>query len=103
MSATLPNLKEIATWLDAELYTTDYRPIPLNEQAQVCGEIYNTDMKLVRKLNILKELKTDSDNILQLCLETIQESCSVLIFCPTKNWCENLAQQVATGFFKIGT
>ncbi|CAG9838529.1 unnamed protein product [Diabrotica balteata] len=103
MSATLPNLPQIAKWLDAELYTTDFRPVPLNEQAHVCGEIYNPMMKLVRTLSQLPELKTDSDNILQLCLETIKESCSVLIFCPTKNWCENLAQQIATGFYKIGS
>ncbi|XP_057670465.1 DNA polymerase theta isoform X1 [Diorhabda carinulata] len=103
MSATLPNLKQISKWLDAELFTTDFRPVPLKEQAHVCGEIYDINMKLIRSLSILPELKTDCDNILQLCLETIKESCSVLIFCPTKNWCENLAQQIATGFFKIGS
>lgn len=43
------------------------------------------------------------DNILQLCIETISAGHSVLIFCPTKKWCEKLAQQVAAAFFKIGT
>ncbi|XP_018568952.2 DNA polymerase theta [Anoplophora glabripennis] len=103
MSATLPNLNHLSKWLDAELYTTNFRPIPLHEQAHVCGEIYDNKLKLVRKLSPLPELGTDTDNILQLCLETIRDSCSVLIFCPTKNWCENLSQQIATAFFKIGS
>ncbi|KAI4459694.1 dna polymerase i [Holotrichia oblita] len=103
MSATLPNLNLLADWLNAVLYTTNYRPIPLYEQYHVNGEIYDNKMNLVRRLPILNELETDTDNILQLCLETIENSCSVLIFCPTKNWCENLAQQIAIAIFKLGT
>nr|CAI5843935.1 unnamed protein product [Callosobruchus analis] len=102
MSATLPNLDQLAKWLNAELYTTDFRPIPLYELVHVCGEIYDKDLKLLRKLKQLEGIATDTDNILQLCLETIQESCSVLIFCPTKNWCESLAQQIAVSFCKLG-
>lgn len=102
MSATLPNLNKLAKWLNAELFTTEFRPIPLHEQAIVCGEIYNKDLKLIRKLHPLPELGTDTDHILQLCLETIKDSCAVLIFCPTKNWCENLALQISSAFFKLG-
>lgn len=103
MSATLPNLHLLAKWLNAELFITDYRPIPLFEQCLVNGELYNADLKLVRCLTPLPELTTDSDYIVQLCLETISKSCSVLIFCPTKNWCENLAQQIAVAFWKLGS
>lgn len=101
MSATLPNLDLLAKWLDAELYTTTFRPIPLFEQCHVSGEIYNSNLKMTRKLLPLEELSNDTDNILQLCLETIFDSCSVLIFCPTKNWCENLSQQIAMNFWKL--
>ncbi|GJQ84592.1 putative DNA-directed DNA polymerase [Trypoxylus dichotomus] len=103
MSATLPNLNLLADWLNAVLYTTDFRPIPLYEQFHVNGEIYDNKMELVRRLSALNELETDTDNILQLCLETIANSCSVLIFCPTKNWCESLAHQIAVAIFKLGT
>lgn len=37
----------------------------------------------------------DSDNILGLCLEVILDGGSVLIFCSTKNWCEQLASTLA--------
>lgn len=100
MSATLPNLDLLAKWLNAELYTTNFRPIPLHEYCMAGGEIYGTDLKRVRRLEPLPDLNEDTDNILQICLETIRDSCSILIFCPTKNWCENLAQQVAMAFWR---
>lgn len=102
MSATLPNLHTLSKWLEAELYKTNFRPIPLDENAVICGEVYDVDFKFSRKLSTLPEIPTDTDNVLQLCLETIRDSCSILIFCPTKNWCENLAKQIASAFFKIG-
>ncbi len=43
----------------------------------------------------------DDDHIIQLCLETIQDGCSVLIFCPTKNWCEKLAETIAKQFYTM--
>ncbi len=102
MSATLPNLQTLSKWLDAELYVTNFRPIPLHELASVAGDIYDSNFKLVRKIAPLPDLDTDTDHILQLCLETIKDNCSVLIFCPTKNWCENLAQQISAAFCKLG-
>ena len=35
MSATLPNLDMLAKWLSADLYCTDYRPVPLTEMIKV--------------------------------------------------------------------
>lgn len=64
--------------------------------------IYDNKLSLVRKLAVLPELEADVDNILQLCIETISAGNSVLIFCPTKKWCEKLAEQIATAFFKLG-
>ncbi|XP_071632237.1 DNA polymerase theta isoform X1 [Temnothorax longispinosus] len=102
MSATLPNLPLLAKWLGAELYKTEFRPIPLNEYCKIEANIYDNKLNLVRKLTELQELETDVDNILQLCIETIGASHSVLIFCPTKKWCEKLAEQIAATFFKLG-
>ncbi|XP_076250621.1 DNA polymerase theta isoform X2 [Rhynchophorus ferrugineus] len=101
MSATLPNLSDLAKWLEADLFTTIFRPVPLSEQAIVCGDVYDNNMKLIRKLETIPDLGTDTDNILQLCLETIETSSSVLIFCPSKNWCESLAQQLSLALYRI--
>ncbi|XP_030753991.1 DNA polymerase theta isoform X2 [Sitophilus oryzae] len=102
MSATLPNLSDLAEWLNADLFTTSFRPVPLHEQIIVCGDIYDKNLKLIRKCSQLPELENDGDHIIQLCLETVKCNSSVLIFCPSKNWCEKLAQQLALAFYKIG-
>jgi len=41
MSATLPNLEMLAKWLDASLYQTDFRPVPLNEYLKIGKNVYN--------------------------------------------------------------
>lgn len=128
MSATLPNLSLLAKWLDAELYKTEFRPIPLNEQCkvfyklyfkhviyvynlkliqvfiyfQIGRNIYDNKLCLIRSLIPMPELNMDSDDILHLCIETISDGHSVLIFCSTKNWCEKLAEQIAIAFCKLG-
>ena len=98
MSATLPNLKELADWLNAELYVTDFRPIPLKEHYIYGDEIFDIAHNLQKKLNS----KSEFDQICQLCLQTIAEGCSILIFCHTKNQCENLAKKIATHFRHLG-
>lgn len=102
MSATLPNLKMLADWLEAHLFITEFRPIPLIESCLVGDKYYNKKGEHIGMLckSNLKEI--DDDSVLLICLETIKSSCSVLIFCMTKNRCENLAQSIASSFFKLG-
>lgn len=49
MSATLPNLSLLASWLGAELYQTDYRPVPLQEHLKVACNIYDQSLSVVRQ------------------------------------------------------
>lgn len=101
MSATLPNLPLLGKWLDANLYQTDFRPIPLEQLCKVDENIYNDRNEFVRKITSFPDFPRDPDNVIQLCIETILDSCSVLIFCPTKVWCENLALQLSKSFMNL--
>ncbi|KAH8375953.1 hypothetical protein KR200_010753 [Drosophila serrata] len=110
MSATLANVELLQRWLDAELYITDYRPVDLQEMIKVGTKIYDQQLKFLRDVSQQAELRqalgNDSDHVAQLCIETLLEGCSVIVFCPSKDWCENLAVQLATamhGLIKSGT
>ncbi|KAG7483905.1 hypothetical protein MATL_G00043240 [Megalops atlanticus] len=85
MSATLPNLDLLARWLSAELYHTDYRPVPLMECIKVGRAIYDGTMRLVTQLQPSLQVKGDEDHIVSLCYDTIRGCHSVLLFCPSKN------------------
>lgn len=57
MSATLPNLDLLARWLSAELYHTDYRPVPLMEWVKIGANIYDGSMNLVRPFTPARPVK----------------------------------------------
>lgn len=38
---------------------------------------------------------------MSLCYETVCDGHSVLLFCPSKNWCEKLADIVAREFYSL--
>lgn len=57
MSATLPNLSLLAAWLGAELYQTDYRPVPLEEYLKVDSNIYDKSLSVVRQFSPVLHVK----------------------------------------------
>ncbi|KAM9020349.1 DNA polymerase theta isoform 4-T5 [Ara ararauna] len=101
MSATLPNLGLLASWLDAELYCTDFRPVPLKEWVKIGSNVYDSSMNLVREFQPKLQLKGDEDHVVSLCYETVCGGHSVLLFCPSKNWCEKLADIIAREFYSL--
>ncbi|XP_077335502.1 DNA polymerase theta [Lithobates pipiens] len=101
MSATLPNLGLLASWLNAELYHTDFRPVPLKEHVKIGRTVFDSAMTPVREFEPLIQVKGDEDHIASLCYETIREGHAILIFCPSKNWCEKLADTIAREFYNL--
>lgn len=101
MSATLPNLDLLAKWLNADLFRTDFRPVPLTENIKIGRNIYDSSMNKIREIDEKLCFQGDEDHIITLCLETIMEGHSVLIFCPTKAWCEKVAEKIAREFYNL--
>ncbi|CAN4127872.1 unnamed protein product [Withania somnifera] len=96
MSATLPNVTAVADWLQAALYQTEFRPVPLEEYVKVGNTIYNQNMDIVRTISKAADLGgKDPDHIVELCNEVVQEGHSVLIFCSSRKGCESTARHVA--------
>lgn len=50
MSATIPNLESVATWLGAQTYIGDFRPVPLREHLCVDACVYDANMAMIRKV-----------------------------------------------------
>lgn len=110
MSATLANVELLKHWLDAELYITHFRPVALKEMIKIGNKIYDNQMNFIRDVTFplpgetepLPSLPKDVDHVARLCIETLLEGCSVIIFCPSKDWCENLAIQLAKTIYYLG-
>ncbi|KAF5748241.1 DNA polymerase theta-like isoform X1 [Tripterygium wilfordii] len=96
MSATMPNVGAVADWLQAALYQTDFRPVPLEECIKVGNTIYNKKMDIIRTIPKAAALGgKDPDHIVELCNEVVQEGHSVLIFCSSRKGCESTARHVS--------
>ncbi|XP_078127441.1 helicase POLQ-like isoform X3 [Sander vitreus] len=102
MSATLGNIRDLQTFLKADNYTNNFRPVQLKEYVKLNDTIYEVDPKeeecfrFSRPLNFKYSSsmqKMDPDHIIALVTEVIPTH-SCLVFCPTKKNCENVAAMI---------
>ncbi|TPX50567.1 DNA-directed DNA polymerase [Synchytrium endobioticum] len=98
MSATIENINVLASWLSADLYISNYRPVPLKEYIKINDSqlvINVDDADDVRDLTkIYPSQREDPDMLVPLVSETIAEGNSVLVFCKTKSACESAARLI---------
>ncbi|CDW80348.1 dna polymerase theta-like [Stylonychia lemnae] len=98
MSATFPNLKDIADWLNARLYITNFRPVEVKEYIKFGNDILSPDCtQVIRKItlnNQTSQVRFDRLGLFQLISETINDKGSVLVFCPSKDRCEEYCQMM---------
>lgn len=107
MSATISNLRQIAKFLRADIYTRDFRPVELKEYVKIGSDILSIHpnerftrdaFKVERTFGADysdKMTKRDPDHVVGLVLEVIPNS-SCLVFCATKQHCENVAKLLAS-------
>ncbi|XP_052771050.1 helicase POLQ-like [Mya arenaria] len=102
MSATLSNIEDITQFLNADIYSNNFRPVQLTEFVKLTDNIYKVEPKALgsddqithdRVVNFEYKpemVKVDPDHLLGLVLEVVPQN-SCLLFCPTKKNCENVA------------
>lgn len=102
MSATISNLSEVAQFLNADIYTRDFRPVELTEYAKIGNEIFSINQKASCVSEAFEKLrecgssynekirKRDPDHLLELVMEVCPKF-SCLIFCATKKNCESVS------------
>ncbi|XP_076295876.1 helicase POLQ-like [Lasioglossum baleicum] len=108
MSATIGNLKEIAEFLNADLYTGNFRPIEIKEYVKCNDDIWLVDLKSEDLLTDPKKINypysdnaaiIDPDRIGGLVTDVVpQDSC--LVFCSSRKNCENVALLLTKVLFR---
>lgn len=80
LSATLQNMDEMAHWLQANVVTHDYRPVPLHKEV-LCAEEFGT--------------KDKNNIVFKILNDTLNDSSQMLTFVSTRRFTESLAQNMA--------
>uniref|UniRef100_A0A0K0CZ33 Helicase POLQ-like n=1 Tax=Angiostrongylus cantonensis TaxID=6313 RepID=A0A0K0CZ33_ANGCA len=98
MSATLSNIDELASFLRGYVYSTTFRPVELNEFVRIGESMWKImptgHLQHNADLPANRLSKADPDGLCQLLVGVVPHR-SVLIFCPTKKNCENVASMIA--------
>ncbi|XP_044259159.1 helicase POLQ-like [Tribolium madens] len=101
MSATIGNVNDLCKFLNADIYTQNFRPIELVEYVKCGPEVakINYSPKEEELLTVVRKIdhsypdgmnSIDPDKLGALVMEVIPEG-SCLIFCASKKNCENVA------------
>ena len=77
LSATLKNMNELSSWLDAHVVQHDFRPVPLYKDVLTTEEM---------------ETKNKNDVIVKILNTSIEESSQALVFVSTRRFTESLAK-----------
>ncbi|SCG85318.1 ATP-dependent DNA helicase Hel308 [Methanobacterium congolense] len=80
LSATLQNMPELSSWMDAHVVQHDYRPVPLYKDVLTTEEL---------------GLKNKNDVILKILNQSMEEESQALVFVSTRRFTESLANHIA--------
>ena len=97
LSATIQNSNEIADWLDAELVTSEWRPVPLREGVYCQGKIGFSD-KTTRTIG-----EGVRDELTALAADTVGEDGQALIFVGTRRSAQTVAVAASKNIQKLLT
>ncbi|RLE92738.1 MAG: hypothetical protein DRN04_09395 [Thermoprotei archaeon] len=87
LSATIGNADEIASWLNAKLIKSEWRPVPLKEGVYYNGTVYFNDGSEV-------QIPVKGDPISSLTYDCLSSGGQVLIFTSTRSGAVRLAKKL---------
>ncbi len=90
LSATISNADEIASWLDAELVKSAWRPIPLTEGVFLDGEIIFED-NTSRAIRMRRK-----EDIADIVCDILEENGQVLVFVSSRRSTVSLSKRIAS-------
>jgi helicase len=86
LSATIKNVDEIASWLDANAVKTNYRPIKLRE-----GVLNSREIRFIGEI---ERLDTNYEKELAVVEDTLKKGKQILIFVSTRKNAETLSERI---------
>ena len=89
LSATIGNSEELASWLEADHVTSEWRPVPLKTGVSFNGKIRFSD-------RTEKPVNADGDSLTSLVTEVIRDGGQALIFVNTRRSSEALARKLVS-------
>lgn len=89
LTATIGNPRALASWLDSDLVTSDWRPVELKEGVFCRDTIYFGE----EMTNIETPKKNDDEN---LCIDCVKEGGQCLVFVNSRRNAEGCAKRMAT-------
>jgi helicase len=95
LSATIRNSNEIAEWLDAELTTSEWRPVPLKE-----GVYYRKRVKFADGSTHPVNVKIP-DKLVALAVDTVRGGGQALVFVSTRRSAQGVATAAAKSIRKL--
>jgi len=104
LSATVSNASEIASWLDARLIISDWRPVELREGLYLPASGSITFVQDTPERRTVKRVTSDGagDPSTTLAIDTVKEGGQCLIFVNTRRNAEGLAKKIAAAIKTMG-
>lgn len=101
MSATVGNIHALAAWFDSKLFVSDFRPMPLRESVLVGEDVLDVKGEVTRRLSLGPMPKSNTSHIelmnrtiMHLCAEGLMSGQQILVFCPTKQMCQQTSDML---------
>jgi helicase len=88
LSATIPNAKELASWLNAQLIYSEYRPVKLDK-----GVILDNEITLQDKKYLIEQKNSSLESVI---FDTLEKNKQALVFTNTRKTSEGLSKKLQT-------